>query len=45
VKVKQVVGRAGHLFDFHHSAAARNVPGGTAPDAVRDQLKSAKAQL
>jgi argininosuccinate lyase len=40
-----LAGATDHLFDFHHSAAARNVPGGTAPDAVRDQLKSAKAQL
>ena len=40
-----LAGATDHLFDFHHSAAARNVPGGTAPDAVRDQLESAKAQL
>jgi argininosuccinate lyase len=40
-----LAGGVDHLFDFHHSAAARNVPGGTAPNAVRDQLESAKAQL
>ncbi|HYF64060.1 MAG TPA: argininosuccinate lyase, partial [Herpetosiphonaceae bacterium] len=40
-----LAGAAERLFDFHLSAAARNVPGGTAPDAVRAQLESAKAQL
>ncbi len=33
------------LFDFRRSVEARNVPGGTAPDAVREQIRRAKGCL
>jgi argininosuccinate lyase len=33
------------VFDFRRSVAARNVDGGTAPQAVRDQIERAKALL
>jgi argininosuccinate lyase len=33
------------VFDFQRSVAARDSEGGTAPDAVRDQIERARAML
>ena len=40
-----LAGDLSHLFDFAHSVATRDIPGGTAPNAVREQLILAKSEI
>ena len=40
-----LAGDLSHLFDFAHSVATRDIPGGTAPNAVREQLIVAKSEI